>query len=234
MDPERLSEEEQLIKDDYTKPAKALRLGKEFRKAIDLLLTGLERNPGNPRIICSIGQVYLEQGDLIKAEEFFMEVLKTNPDWTSAMNSLGNLSYIKNNPDAAIEWYKKALEIDENDSQALKGLARVLHRLGNLDEAHSVYMKLHGQDPENVKVIICLCKMATKKRDLFGAKKWAEMALEKEPENHMARFLMALYYFHTDDFEKTMDLARDLLREKNLHERLRKRAEGLVQKCIYK
>jgi tetratricopeptide (TPR) repeat protein len=234
MCPEVLSEEDEHIKQEYTKPAKALRLAGKFREAIDLLLVGLEQNPDHPRIMCSIGQVHFESGDLDKAEMMFMEALKANPNSKSAMNSLGNVLSKKDNPAAAIECYKKTLEIDKDNPWALAGLAKALYRSNDLDKARSSYMTMLEENPDNITAIIGLAKIAMRESDIASWEKWARMAMDIDPNSHVARFLMASYYFEIENFDEAMALASNLLKEKNINKNFREKIERLAIRCIYK
>lgn len=47
-----------VVKEQYTKPAKRLRMEGKFQEAIELLTQGLKRYPENTRLLCSMAEVY--------------------------------------------------------------------------------------------------------------------------------------------------------------------------------
>jgi ankyrin repeat protein/Tfp pilus assembly protein PilF len=99
------------------------------------------------------GNVEYEERQLIKASHYYKKTLELIPDYTIALNGLGNIYYFTvQNYDKAIEFYAKTLALDSKNPVALFGEAVSLHNLEQYQVSHMVldYMlsrqkMYHGQ-----------------------------------------------------------------------------------------
>jgi len=62
-----------------------------------------------------LGMVYIRQNKLDKAREEFMAVLEIEPADFDALDSLGIVSEKEGKYAEAVEWYKKALEVRDDE-----------------------------------------------------------------------------------------------------------------------
>lgn len=98
-------------------------LAEEYKKAGDLemaiqvLLEGLENNPGYVTARAFLGKLLLAKGDLGSAQKEFEEVVKTIPDNLMARRKLGDLLILQNRPHDALTHYRIALSLNPGDGE---------------------------------------------------------------------------------------------------------------------
>lgn len=71
----------------------------------------------------NLADAYEKIGYIDKAEEEYREALRLNPKLSSALLSLGDISFRKQNYSLAIEYYEKGLVLSPDDEVARKNLA---------------------------------------------------------------------------------------------------------------
>ena len=83
----------------------------------------------------NIGSVELERGNASGARDAFHRALDADPNWASAYTGLGVAERRLNHTDAAIASWKKAVELDPREFDALYNLATELASAGRTVEA---------------------------------------------------------------------------------------------------
>ena len=61
--------------------------------------------------------------------------------------------FVEENPDKAIELYKKAVEINKENTRVIGNLAILLHQKGEFDEAKIYYELAINKGTENINLI---------------------------------------------------------------------------------
>lgn len=82
-----------------------------------------------------LGVVYLEQKKYELAEKEFLKAIKKRSKWDLPYFNLGNAYYFVGNFDKAEEFYKKTLELNANNTDAMNNLAYLFMEQCRLDEA---------------------------------------------------------------------------------------------------
>lgn len=82
-----------------------------------------------------LGVVYLEQKKYELAEKEFLKAIKKRPKWDLPYFNLGNAYYFVGNFDKAEEFYKKTLELNAKNTDAMNNLAYLFMEQCRLDEA---------------------------------------------------------------------------------------------------
>jgi len=107
-----------------------LKRGKEYEKALRVLLEALEQFPDNNFLKTSLADLYIRMNRLFEAEELVDQVLDFDPENDSALSVKGNIAYIKRGYKKAAEYFKEAYRL--KDSNYLAG--RLVRTYINLDE----------------------------------------------------------------------------------------------------
>lgn len=81
------------------------------------------------------GVAYAEAGDLVRAEESFLDALKTNPSSPAVLNNLGVLYQNEGETEKAVDHYLRAIENDPEYADAHYNLATAYLALGQREEA---------------------------------------------------------------------------------------------------
>jgi len=137
------SQAEELIKEE------------KYAEALDIYLAILEKHPDIYQSHLNIGHCYLKQGDLDKAEEEFVLVLKKIKEKhgdlqidkataLGALSSLGTLYLQKEDFQKAQEYFSQSLELSPEDSAAAYNVGEIFFSNQKLDEAIK-YFELASQ-----------------------------------------------------------------------------------------
>lgn len=103
-------------------------LAEEYRKegmldeAVNVLLTGLEKQPGYTTARVSLGKIYYEKGMLDEARSAFEEVIKSVPDNLYSYKKLAEIYRDTGEKDLAIKSFKTVLKLNPMDEDAFNQL----------------------------------------------------------------------------------------------------------------
>lgn len=120
-------------------------------KAELYLNRSLALKPDDPDALTGMGQTKYELGDYTAAATYFEKVLAKNPNDPDLHADLGNAYAKRKPPDyaRAIAEYRKALEIDPKNEQALEKLADAALQKGDKASARDALDKLAAVNPSN-------------------------------------------------------------------------------------
>ncbi len=117
-------------------------------KAFKLIKDVINFEPNNAPAMNLLGRIELDKGNISAAKALFDKCLEHSPENTQYLTNLGYLHIMSEEPEKAIQSFKKALAIDESNKNAFLGMARAHHALGHYDVAYLHYRSLinHGHD----------------------------------------------------------------------------------------
>ncbi|HYJ47200.1 MAG TPA: tetratricopeptide repeat protein [Pyrinomonadaceae bacterium] len=120
-------------------------------KAELYLNRSLALKPDDPDALTGMGQTKYETGDYAGAATYFEKVLAKNPADADLRTDLGNTYAKRTPPDyaRAMTEYRKALESDPKNEQALEGLANSALLKGDKATARDAVDKLASVNPSN-------------------------------------------------------------------------------------
>ena len=85
---------------------------KDYEVAVDILSTGLARNPDNTALNNMIAYKYMNEGEMELAEKHFLLNMNSNPDVANVHDSYGYFLLRQGDSSAAKTQYLKAFELD--------------------------------------------------------------------------------------------------------------------------
>jgi tetratricopeptide (TPR) repeat protein len=135
-----------------------------YDKATLYLNRSLALKPNDPDALTGMGQTKYETGDYTGAATYFEKVLAQHPDDADLRTDLGN-TYVKRTPpdyQRAITEYRKALQVDPKNEQALEKLADAALRKGDKAAARDAIDRLAGVNPSNPELSSLRSKLDTK------------------------------------------------------------------------
>ena len=94
-----------------------------------------------------LGVLYAKYGHLDKAEGEFKQVLGQRP-YLPAILNLGNVYFIQDKWQQAMQYYQQALDIDPQNPHALLAIAKADQQLSNFDDLKQRYDQLKQLDPK--------------------------------------------------------------------------------------
>ena len=98
------------------------KLQKDYDQAVAAYELALELDSDNPDVMISLAAAYMNSDRIEPAKELLNHVLKMEPGRATAHRHLGYCCLLLGDVDGAIESYERAIEINENDWQALRSL----------------------------------------------------------------------------------------------------------------
>lgn len=133
-------------------------------------------------MIC--GYIYTLKGEYKLAEHCFREVLKINPESTTALVALAYVFEKTGRYDQSIIYLKKALEIDPENPRALNALAYVYaEKEINLQEAVRLARKAISKQPNSPEILDTLAWVYYKRGEYSQALNEIKKALQLLPNN---------------------------------------------------
>jgi len=173
-----------------------LRKLNQIEGAIEQSQRAYELSPDNPTILLSLA-LSLEMGGFFgKAENFYKESLRYNPNYTAALNNLGHILAHTERPLEALPILQKAHKLNPHDSNIRLNLANVYISLGRPTEAERLIKEIKTAAAYNS---LGIAKYV--QRDWIGAKIQFKKALSVEPDFAGAHENLALTLFHLKEFE---------------------------------
>jgi tetratricopeptide (TPR) repeat protein len=124
-----------------------------FRQAVQL-------GPDNTLALQNLGQALQDAERTNAALEAFQRLLALKPESTELHCRVASLSENSGRTALAEIHYREALRLRPGDALALRGLARVLEALGNIDEAARIYQDLAQRAPGKPAAFFCMTRLA--------------------------------------------------------------------------
>jgi TolB-like protein/Tfp pilus assembly protein PilF len=106
-----------------------------WRKAVEAGQKAVEANPNSALANSSLGQYYLNTGELDKAFRFIKKSIALGPAWAFPCADLGYIYFGLDDPVRAEEWLKKSLELQPDLDWANMAQIEVYLALGEYDKA---------------------------------------------------------------------------------------------------
>ncbi len=143
------------------------RLG-DLEAAEARLRRALTAHPGSAPARFNLGLLLAERGDAAGAEREFREALKADPHLDVAAVNLGVLLWTKD-PEEAIAWCRKALDLRPADPRHAFTLAFYLAERGNTREAMEILEEVVRRKPADADVYALLGALRERAGDAEGA-----------------------------------------------------------------
>jgi len=127
----------------------AYRLQKRWDDARKALERALEVVPQDAEANYSLGMVFAQTGDNVKAYEYLQRALHTRPDYPEALNNLGILYLLTERRNEAVASFEQCIRVAPAFDQSYLNLARVYALEGSRDKARGVLLDLLKQHPDH-------------------------------------------------------------------------------------
>lgn len=150
----------------------------------------LARDPGNLDGHYLLGSLLAERGDLSSAEKHLNVAATLNPRSPYVWSNLGSLRRLAGDVDGALAAWTRAIELDPRSAEAWFGIGRIHFATENLDDAETCLLRVTGLKPL-APAWSLLASIADKKGDRDKAIDYCRKALELQPGNGSAAFLLA-------------------------------------------
>ncbi|MFH1068455.1 MAG: tetratricopeptide repeat protein [Candidatus Glassbacteria bacterium] len=131
-----------------------------------------------------LGEMFIEQGNLPKAEFHLEKALAANPDDSDLHYELGNVYYQQGKLDQSIEVFNRCIQLDSTNAPAMNNLAWVYAQLSiRLEEALTLSRKSLELEPDNPNYLDTAAEIYYQKKEYFRALTFMRRAVEQQPPN---------------------------------------------------
>lgn len=150
-------------------------------KAMATLLPGLERETVDPELLSVAGEVYLQNGDVKKAQEYFTKAAQQSPKDGKKRTALA-LTHLMTGPaDAALEELQDIAVSDTGTTADLALISAHLRRQ-EFDKALKAIDGLEKKQPDKPLAAHLRARTLMAKKDMPGARRSFERALAIDPD----------------------------------------------------
>ena len=153
----------------------------------------LKQNPGNLSARRILGRIYsrligdpqqnrINQDMLRNATEQYQKITAADPKDLESWLMLGRLQRVARNSVESQNAYKKVLELEADNEEALTGLALVYSDLGDTRNAIDMLRRVNDKNPSS-RTLVALASSYERMHDYANAAKTLVRALELTPDN---------------------------------------------------
>jgi tetratricopeptide (TPR) repeat protein len=151
-------------------------------------------------------------GNLKRASEIYLEVLRDRPDNTDALFMLGVMSAQKGNFNFAIECFLETININPAHIGAYYNLGNVYRDKGQINEAFKCYLKVIQLNPMHPEAYINLGIIHRAQRRFHEEIKCYQKAIQINPRSAEAFFNLGHAFFDKEQFDKALACYEKVIR----------------------
>ena len=176
----------------------------QWNLAKKLLIQSLALTTEELPISLKLAKVYMESGDLKRAESLYKRLLEIDSKNPAIFENLAKIYIKKKRFKEAVEAYVQALELDDKDDKKLIGLGRLYHLLMRQSLAAECFRRAAELKPREVSYLFLLAESCKAAEDYENALFTYEKILTLEPYNEKARSEAQDVRIKMNEMEKIM------------------------------
>jgi tetratricopeptide (TPR) repeat protein len=208
-------EVEESIKLHPTSLDAALHLGmisvqeRKFKEAEDIFVKVHRANPGDPRTVLGLSEVYALQEQYDKGIQLLSAELAKQPERTDLSIGIANLLVRSLRYDEAIANFKKVLDRNPKSSQLHLQIGETYRRKGDLQNAVVYFRKAQEVNPHDARSYVPLAVLLDSVGQQAEARGLYEHILKIQPDNPIALNNLAYIMAETGgDLDQALSLAQ--------------------------
>lgn len=172
-----------------------------FEQAKDFLMQALKDDPNSAEILYGLGSCYLQLQNTNEARDYFERALKRHASYPGTIpncwNNLGILAARDRNYDLAIDYLRRALEIDPEHSIALLNLGTAYRQKKDWAQAKSALERALALNPDDPEGNYNLGMVYAQQNDTDHAYNYLQKAIALRPEYPEALNNLGILYLRT-------------------------------------
>src|SRR5690349_14310158 len=209
---------EQIIKiepddvDDHLLLGRLYRLNNDLQKAEGEFKTAVKLDPDSEEAVTTLAYLYNEEGDTARAGE----VLSSIPDAARSAKLYSALGYTYEQQKQyknAINAYRKAIELDRDNLDAIRGLAQNLMNDGQTDAALEQYKIIADANPEDAQTYLRMAEIYRKSGKFDQALESLKKAGSMVQDSIEVPYNMAAVYQAQGRYDEAIQVMQDLLKK---------------------
>ncbi len=184
----------------------------QWDQAIQMAQSQVKQSPDRADYRLSLAKIYFRAGKYADSSSQYQMLIDKNPKVAELYVRMGEAKENGNDPNGAIEAFKKAKEIDPSNYLPVLELALMYNRVGRDEEARKTYEEVIKLQPDNVEALNNLAYIkADNGVDLDQALAYAQRAQQKRPNDPNVIDTLALIYIHKNLTDDSLRMLRDLV-----------------------
>lgn len=152
-----------------------------------------------------------QSGDYVTATLLYQRARGLNPDSMEALKGLATVAEARKQPREALQAYRDMLNIDENNTEALRGLGRNFIQLGLYDKAITQLNHLRENGGNDIETLNLLGMAYTRSNKFEDAIKTFEAALALDPDRLATQNNLGFAYIMSGDIHKAIAILEKLV-----------------------
>lgn len=157
------------------------------------------------------GLAYQEEGNFYLAQQYYLEVVGTNPAFSDAWYKLSECCYKLGEFDLALQYLANAEKYEKNNSrvQNLKGM--ILISMGKINDAKTIFNSILKKFPNDIDAHFGLAEIELYEGRYSGAESQYSEALKRQNTNRKALLSLALVCAERNKFTEAEKYLRQAL-----------------------
>ncbi len=209
---------EQIVKiepnsvDNHLLLGRLYRLNNDLQKSESELKTAVKLEPGSEEAVTTLAILYTEEGDTAHA----LQVLSSVPDAgrsAKLYSALGSTYEQRKEYKNAIFAFKKAIERDRDNLDAIRGLAENFMNDGQMDAALEQYQVIADANPEDAQTYLRIGEIYRRQGKYDQALESLKKADTMVPDSLEVPYNMAAVYQAQGRYEEALKLLQDLAKK---------------------
>jgi len=209
---------EQIIKiepsnvDDHLLLGRLYRLNNDLQKAESEFKTAVKLQPDSEEAVTTLAYLYNEEGDATRA----VQTLSAVPDAGRSAKMYSALGYTyeqQKQYKEAINSYRRAIEVDRDNLDAIRGLAENLMNDGQTDAALEQYKIIADANPEDAQTYLHMAEIYRKSGKFDLALENLKKAESMVQDSIEVPYNMAAVYQAQGRFDEAVQTLQDLLKK---------------------
>src|SRR3984885_237591 len=209
---------EQIVKiepsnvDDHLLLGRLYRLNNDLQKAESELKTAVKLDPNSEEAVTTLALLYTDEGDTAHA----LQVLSAVPDTVRSAKlyaALGATYGQRKDYKAAIEAFKKAIMLDRDNLDAIRGLAENLLNDGQTDAALEQYKVIADANPEDAQTYLRMAEIYRRQGKYDEALENLRKADTMVPDSLEVPYNTAAVYQSQGRYDEAAKLLQDLVKK---------------------
>ena len=198
--------------DDHLLLGRLYRLNNDLQKAENELKTAVQLDPNSEEAITTLALLYSEEGDTTHALQVLSSVPATGRS-AKLYSALGTTYEQRKDYKNAIEAYKKAVQLDRDNLDAIRGLAENLLNDGQMDAALDQYKVIVDANPEDAQTYLRIAEIYRKQEKYDLALESLKKAETMVPDSMEVPYNVALVYQAQGRSDEAAKILQDLLKK---------------------
>jgi tetratricopeptide (TPR) repeat protein len=198
--------------DDHLLLGRLYRLNNDLQKAENELKTAVQLDPNSEEAITTLALLYSEEGDTAHALQVLSSVPATGRS-AKLYSALGTTYEQRKDYKNAIEAYKKAIQLDRDNLDAIRGLAENLLNDGQMDTALDQYKVIADANPEDAQTYLRIAEIYRKQQKYDLALESLKKAETMVPDSMEVPYNVALVYQAQGRSDEAAKILQDLLKK---------------------